>query len=69
MTMHVFICVSRFDFLVARLRGVFERVRVQVPSLAPKKNKTNHEDNSGFVLFFNKDWFGIEFKIINSSKY
>ena len=68
MTMHVFICVSRFDFLVARLRGVFERVRVQVPSLAPQKNKTNHEQDLWFV-FFDKDWFGIKFKIINSSKY
>lgn len=33
---------------------------VQLPSSAPYTNKTNLEDNSGFVLFFDKDWFGIE---------
>lgn len=34
---------------------------VQLPSPAPEKNKTNLErkQNSKFVLFFNKDWFGI----------
>ena len=35
----------------------------QVPPLAPEKNKTNLEtekfSKSKFVLFFNKDWFGI----------
>lgn len=48
----------------ARLRGVFERVWVQVPPLAPDKNKTNLENEklsqSKFVLFFNRDWFGME---------
>ena len=45
----------------ACLRGMFERVWVQVPPPAPNKNKTNLErkQNSKFVLFFNKDWFGI----------
>ena len=33
---------------------------VRVPPSAPYTNKTNLEDNSGFVLFFDKDWFGIE---------
>ena len=33
---------------------------VRLPSSAPKKNKTNLENNSKFVLFFYKDWFGIE---------
>ena len=34
-------------------------VWVQLPSPAPNKNKTNLESNSKFVLFFNKDWFGL----------
>ena len=33
-------------------------VWVQVPLLAPDKNKTNPRENHEFVLFFYKDWFG-----------
>ena len=46
--------------------GSSERVFVQVRVLlsAPDKNKTNLENEklsqSKFVLFFNKDWFGME---------
>ena len=41
--------------------GPIERnlMEVQILLTAPKKNKTNLEENSKFVLFFNKDWFGI----------
>ena len=48
----------------ACLRGMFERVWVQVPPPAPKKNKTNLEreqfSHSKFVLLFNQDWFGVK---------
>lgn len=33
--------------------------RVQIPLSAPYVNNTNPEDNSGFVLFFAQDFFGI----------
>ena len=36
---------------------------VRLPPSAPYTNKTNLENNSGFVLFFAKDWLGIEIKI------
>ena len=45
----------------ARLRIQFERVGVRFLSSAPYKNKTNLGFNSGFVLFFSKEWFGIIF--------
>ena len=36
---------------------------VRLPPPAPNKNKTNFEteelSHSKFVLFFNKDWFGL----------
>ena len=35
-------------------------MRVRVPPSAPKKNNTNLENDSKFVLFFSKDWFGVE---------
>ena len=34
-------------------------VRVQVPPSAPDQNNTNQEDDSRFVLFFARDYFGI----------
>ena len=44
------------------LEGNFMRVRPPPP--APDKNKTNFEgeqfSHSMFVLFFNKDWFGVK---------
>ena len=33
--------------------------RIQIPPSAPYVNNTNPEDNSGFVLFFAQDFFGI----------
>ena len=43
---------------------VEQSLQVQVLLSAPNKNKTNPRDNSQeFVLFFNKDWFGIKFDI------
>ncbi len=39
-------------------------MQVQLLLSAPEKNKTNFEEeqisHSKFVLFFNKDWFGIK---------
>ena len=32
---------------------------VQVPSRAPDQNNTNQEDDSRFVLFFARDFFGV----------
>ena len=37
-------------------------VRVQVPPSAPSRNKTNPE-NSRFVFFFAKDYFGLLWKL------
>ena len=55
------------------LEGNFMWVRLPPP--APDKNKTNLENEKlsqlKFVLFFNKDWFGITFssnKILNKIK-
>lgn len=38
------------------------RVAEQVPSTAPNKNKTNLDENSKFVLFFTRDYFGLKVK-------
>ena len=37
-------------------------VRVQVPFLAPNKNKTNPRENLEFVLFYTRDYFGLKIK-------
>lgn len=37
-------------------------MRVQVPPSAPNKNKTNLDENSKFVLFFTRDYFGLKIK-------
>ena len=34
-------------------------VAERIPSLPPKGNNTNTEINSGFVLFFSNEYFGI----------
>ena len=34
-------------------------VAERIPSLPPKGNNTNTEANSGFVLFFSNEYFGI----------
>ena len=47
----------------ARLRGVWATIRVQVPSFAPNKNKTNLDEKSKFVLFFTRDYFGLTVKL------
>lgn len=41
----------------------WETVWVQVPSAAPDQNNTNQEDDSRFVLFFARDFFGLIFKL------
>ena len=38
-------------------------VQVQVLLLAPNKNKTNLDENSKFVLFFTRDYFGLKIKL------
>ena len=41
--------------------GVFD-VGVQIPLSAPEKNNTNPRDNLEFVLFFTRDYFGVQIK-------
>ncbi len=38
-------------------------VKVQVLSGAPNKNKTNLDENSKFVLFYTRDYFGLIIKL------
>ena len=38
-------------------------VGVQIPLSAPNKNKTNLDENSKFVLFFTRDYFGLKIKL------
>lgn len=37
-------------------------VGVQIPLSAPNKNKTNLDENSKFVLFFTREYFGLKVK-------
>ena len=39
------------------------RTGVQIPISPPKGNNTNTETNSGFVLFFSNDYFGIRIEL------
>ena len=38
-------------------------MQVQVLLPAPNKNKTNLDENSKFVLFFTRDYFGLKIKL------
>ena len=40
-----------------------KEVEVQVLLPAPNKNKTNLDENSKFVLFFTRDYFGLKIKL------
>ena len=37
-------------------------VPVQIRPAAPNKNKTNLDENSKFVLFYTRDYFGLKIK-------
>ena len=39
-----------------------DTVSVRVRSAAPNKNKTNLDENSKFVLFFTREYFGLKVK-------
>ena len=40
-----------------------DKIKNLVPSTAPNKNKTNLDENSKFVLFFTRDYFGLKIKL------
>ena len=37
-------------------------IALHLRSTAPNKNKTNLDENSKFVLFFTRDYFGLKIK-------
>ena len=45
-----------------------KRTRVRIPSSPPDVNNTNTETNSGFVLFFSNDYFGIKIDLNGKKK-
>ncbi len=43
--------------------AALKSVPVRVRPAAPNKNKTNLDENSKFVLFFTRDYFGLKIKL------
>ena len=52
-----------FDFNCYNATIYYTLKNVQVPPSAPNKNKTNLDENSKFVLFFTRDYFGLIVKL------